>query len=343
MQADQTKISYIDLEGLRESLAKLDTDTIVILTEPNVWSHYGSEFNSFEFEGKTIYQYKLPSGEDAKALLEYERCLQFLISKKVHRNTHILAVGGGALSDSAGFVASTYLRGVDWSVVPTSLLSMVDACLGGKVAINVNETKNMVGSFHHPRNIFINFDFLKTLPREEIKSALGEVVKYALLDPKICAKLLADDPLDDIISKCLEYKRKIVIEDPEEKELRRLLNLGHTLGHAIENFYGLAHGTSVFWGMLVESIIFESHKALEKLALLNKKLDITNGEPPWLNRTFPMDDLLLFVKSDKKVVSNKVISLPIVREDEVKIENISLEDLEEKLSYKIEFIRTYKL
>ncbi len=343
MKADDTKITYLNLEQIKTAIADLDTDNIVIITEPNVWSHVRAHFKDFKIDGKIIHQYKLPSGEAAKNFLEYERCIQFLISKKVHRGAHLVAFGGGALSDLAGFVAATYLRGVGWSVVPTSLLSMIDACLGGKVAINVSETKNMVGAFHHPHNIFINYEFLSTLPNEEVRSALGEVVKYALLEDKIYEKLSMGHPVDSIISDCLNYKRNVVVKDPNENQLRRLLNLGHTFGHAIENFYKLSHGTSVFWGMVVESIIFDSKKSLEKLIELNKKLNITNGEPPWLNRTFPKDDLIHYIRNDKKVISNKEINLPVIKDNGVELETIPLDTIEEKLSYKIEFIRTYKL
>lgn len=343
MKASDTNIEYLNFEEIKKSIARLETDNIVIVTEPNIWSKYGEFFKGLTFENKILHHYKLPSGEACKTFIEFERCIQFLISKKVHREAHLVAIGGGALSDLTGFVASSYLRGISWSVVPTTLLSMIDACLGGKVAINVNETKNMVGAFHHPANIFINHQFLTTLPSEEIKSAMGEVAKYALLDKKIFEKVITRHPVESIIEDCLNYKKDIVVKDPKEKELRRLLNLGHTLGHAIEHHYKLSHGTSVFWGMVVESILFECTDTLNKLSELNRKLNITNGEPPWLNRTFPKDDLIQLIESDKKVISNKDISLPIAKNNEVTLTTVALADVDEKIGDKIEFIRKYKL
>lgn len=343
MEEIKTKIIHGEMEEITRTLEGIESDTIVIITEPNVWGHHGNILKNFKIEGKNILQYKAPSGESCKSFLEYERCIQFLISKKVHRKSHLFAIGGGALSDLAGFVAATYLRGIRWSIAPTTLLSMIDACLGGKVAINVNETKNMVGSFHQPDKILIVKDFLKTLPIDQKTSALGEVAKYALLEPPIYEKITYGHNVEEIIEDCLQYKYSIVEEDPLEKNVRRLLNLGHTFGHALENYYGLAHGLAVFWGMVIEAIIFENKDYIDKLKILNAKLEITNGEPPWLNRTFPKDDLMTTVLNDKKVVSSKEIKLPLYKDSTFKVESVLLNELGNKLDNKIEYIRTFKL
>jgi len=162
-----------------------------------------------------------------------------------------LAFGGGVVGDIAGFAASTYMRGITLIAVPTTLLAAVDSSVGGKTAVDLKTGKNLLGTFYQPSAVYINTEFLKTLPVKEIKNGLGEVVKYAFLSDTVTTSDLKN-PDGDLIYRCLKIKRDIVEKDEKEKGERALLNLGHTFGHAIEKLsgYRLAHGACVIKGMV---------------------------------------------------------------------------------------------
>ena len=190
------------------------------------------------------------------------------------RNSLLINLGGGMISDLGGFVASTYNRGIDFINIPTTLLSMVDASIGGKVGINIEKLKNMVGVFNYPKLILIDTSFLQTLPKRELKSGFGEMLKHGLIFDKKYFKRLSE--LKNINSKLnneliytsIKIKNEIVKNDPKEKNIRKILNFGHTLGHAIEShFLGkkksktLLHGEAISIGMILESYI--SYKILK--------------------------------------------------------------------------------
>jgi len=309
-----TKISKTTSDNLKKEIAALPTDLILIIIDHNISSLYSKVLNLQEIEGKKVIVWKAPDGEKVKNIKEYESCVEYFLDKGIHRKTHLIAFGGGATSDFAGFVAATLLRGIKWSVIPTTLLAMVDASIGGKVAINSKEVKNLIGAFHKPENIWMNYKFLETLPPEEMKSGKGEILKYALLEKSIHDLVIKDAQMEEIINACGSFKLKLTEEDFQETGKRKILNLGHTFGHALEKIYNLSHGVAVLWGMAVMDIIYNQSKNLNVIKELKSKLSIDEEKSPWIKRDFPMEKIIELVKKDKKMVSNFDLEVVVVHE-----------------------------
>ena len=197
----------------------------------------------------------LPDGEKGKRLLELERAATRLLRAGCTRKSLVVAVGGGAVSDAAGFLAATFMRGIDWVAVPTTLLAMVDAAIGGKTAVNLPVAKNAVGAFHPPSAVLADPAALATLPARELRSGMGEGVKYGALRPDLLGRVAAIGaaaPGVDLVAACARAKVDVVREDPNEKGARKLLNLGHTFGHGVEaagRFERFTHGEAVAVGL----------------------------------------------------------------------------------------------
>lgn len=199
----------------------------------------------------------LPQGEPTKCMAQYTRLLQEMARRRFTRTDCVVAVGGGVMGDLAGFAAATYMRGVDFYNVPTTVLSQVDSSIGGKVAVDFEGYKNLVGAFYPPRAVLIDPDTLHTLPPRQIANGLAEAVKMSLTsDPALFAlfeRADAGENIDRIIEASLRIKRQVVEQDEKEGGLRKILNFGHTLAHAIESESGmtaLCHGECVALGML---------------------------------------------------------------------------------------------
>jgi 3-dehydroquinate synthase len=197
----------------------------------------------------------LPDRERGKTLRELERAATALLRAGCTRRSLVVAVGGGAVSDAAGFLAASFMRGVDWAAVPTTLLAMVDAAIGGKTAVNLAVAKNAVGAFHPPVAVLADPAALATLPPRELRSGMGEVLKYAALRPALLAQVAAlggAPPPAALVAACARAKVDVVREDPTEKGARKLLNLGHTFGHGVEGagrFERFTHGEAVAVGL----------------------------------------------------------------------------------------------
>lgn len=311
----ETNLSLCSVSEIVSNINKLEERLIIIISDSRVSEFYLDDIQSQINSTKRVIVYKAPEGELSKTFIEYERCLELLISKKVHRKAHVIALGGGALSDFAGFVAATLLRGLSWSIIPTSLLSMVDASIGGKVAINSKEMKNLIGSFHLPRNVWINPDFLESLPASELDSGKGEIIKYCFLNNDIYSLVFNDAPMERIVKACAEYKKALTEEDFKEGHKRKVLNLGHTFGHALERIYQLPHGVSVVWGMLLIFEVYQKGEHKDELKSLCEKMQINLGEgSPWLNKTFPIEQIMNYISKDKKVQSDDEIDVVLVSE-----------------------------
>jgi 3-dehydroquinate synthase len=205
----------------------------------------------------------LPAGETAKSLASVQRCYDQLAAHRLERKSFIVALGGGVIGDLAGFVAATYLRGIAFVQVPTTLLAHVDSSVGGKVGVNLKAGKNLVGAFHQPRVVLCDLDTLKTLPLREYRSGLAEVIKYGVIyDAALferlereLPRLLKRDPetLSGVIARCCEIKAEVVGQDETESGLRAILNFGHTIGHALEaiSSYGkYLHGEAISIGQI---------------------------------------------------------------------------------------------
>ena len=235
-----------------------ETASVAILSDGNVAPHYAADFS----RDGGIPTLVVPPGEGAKSFAGLEEVLDFLVASDFDRTSVLVALGGGVVGDLGGLAASMFMRGIDVVQCPTSLLAMVDASVGGKTAVNLRAGKNLAGTFHQPRAVFADPDTLATLPATEYASGLGEVVKTALIgDAELLTLLeeqapsiLARDPdlLTDVVERCVRLKAGIVERDEREGGERKLLNLGHTFAHGIEQAAGFGtvpHGVAVAVGL----------------------------------------------------------------------------------------------
>ncbi len=235
------------------SLSK--TGKIAVISDSNVWPLYGKQVLSSLYENDlTPLFYVIEAGEESKNGTTYLEILNFLAECQLTRSDCLVALGGGVVGDLTGFVAATYLRGIAYIQVPTSLLAMVDSSVGGKTAIDLPAGKNLAGAFYQPRLVLCDLDTLRTLPKDVFLDGCAEVIKYAILfDQKLFDHLSENGPDFDreyVITRCIALKAQVVEKDEKDLGLRQLLNLGHTIGHSIEanSAYQISHGTAVAIG-----------------------------------------------------------------------------------------------
>jgi 3-dehydroquinate synthase len=235
-----------------------------IITDTNVGRRFAkAAFNSLATTGFSPSLIVVPAGETAKSLKTVQTCYDLLAAHRLERKSFIIALGGGVVGDLAGFVAATYLRGLAFVQVPTTLLAQVDSSVGGKVGVNLMAGKNLVGAFYQPRLVLCDLDTLRTLPEREFHAGLAEVIKYGIIyDARLFAQLERDLPkllwrepktLAAVIARCCEIKAEVVGQDETENGLRAILNFGHTIGHAIENISGYGkflHGEAISIGQV---------------------------------------------------------------------------------------------
>ena len=230
----------------------------MIVSDDNVFDIYGEKVTkSLQDAGFEVSDFVFPSGEKSKSHNTLLQLYDWLAAENITRADSIIALGGGVVGDLAGFAAATYLRGIDYIQVPTSLLAQIDSSVGGKTAVDIEAGKNLVGAFKQPKLVVADIDTLSTLPEEFFKDGLGEAVKYGMIRSEALFKLIEKgevmEHLEEIIVKCVDIKREVVENDEFDKGLRMILNFGHTIGHAIEkiqNFNGLTHGKAVAVGMM---------------------------------------------------------------------------------------------
>lgn len=205
-------------------------------------------------EDNNVSIFVAPEGELQKSLKVLERVWKKCASVGLERTDAIVGVGGGATTDLAGFAASTWLRGIDWYAIPTSLAGMVDAAIGGKTGLNASSGKNLIGAFHSPRKVLVDIDFLRSLPHRDLNAGMAEVIKCGFISDYKILNLVQDDVLDfeQLIHRSVKVKARVVGKDFKESKLREVLNYGHTLGHAVEkdSNYRLRHGEAVSIGMI---------------------------------------------------------------------------------------------
>ncbi len=234
---------------------------IALITDDTVDKLYSKTVTDSLIEnGYQVVKYVFKHGEISKNINTYADILSFMAENQLTRTDAVVALGGGVTGDMAGFCAATYLRGIKYVQIPTTLLAQIDSSVGGKTAIDLKEGKNLVGAFCQPEIVICDTDTLKTLPKEIFLDGMGEVAKYALLDEKIFELINIEYDLIDLVCMCIDYKRRVVEEDEFESGLRKLLNLGHTPAHGIENLsnYTIPHGQAVAMGL--EIIVNNSYK-----------------------------------------------------------------------------------
>lgn len=291
---------------------------VFIVTDENVALHHLEYLKAaLVAEGYDFDSFVLPPGEDQKNLSRVKSLLDILIQKNYARDDLILAFGGGVVTDVAGFVASIFKRGIEWFAVPTTVLAMVDAAIGGKTGINHELGKNLIGTFHQPRLVLAELSILRTLPARETRSGAAEIVKGALLcggefwreieSAGMDATCWQPRQLERLISRGAAAKIDIVSRDERESGERVLLNLGHTFGHALEQATGygkLTHGEAVFYGLRASIFLSESCGMMTQP--LARKLESQIGTLSLPGAKCSPQDLLSAMKSDKKTASGKL-------------------------------------
>jgi len=251
----------------------------------------------------------VPAGEDSKSVAEVENICQKLVEMEATRETLLVGVGGGVVTDIAGFVAAVYMRGIDCVFVPTTLLAMIDASIGGKNGVNLGLHKNMTGTIRQPQAIYFDISFLQTLPDEEWSNGFAEVIKYAcIFDRALFEKLEKRDTthfitsrtaLKSLVQRCVDWKNKTVVNDEKETGERKLLNFGHTTGHAIETLYHLSHGQAVAVGMVIAAYLGEQQGISKEQVSSRLATLLTRYGLPTTTQ-YKTQELMSLLRTDKK-------------------------------------------
>ena len=335
-ETDKSYPIYIDSSEISELTRKLEKyisgrKVFVVISE-KVNKLYGKILNI-----PAVETFVLKDGEKEKNFKNYKKITERMLKNQLSRKDILLAVGGGVVGDMAGFAASTYMRGIDFIQIPTTLLACVDSSVGGKTGIDTDYGKNLVGSFYQPKAVFININFLKTLDTKQFKTGLGEVVKYSFIE-KSCKpefeinlfNFLSENfekinnkdirTLERLVEYCVTLKIAVVEQDEKEGSLRKILNFGHTYGHAIEkitNYKKYTHGEAV-----VEGMRFAFKLAVEK-GLIEKNYkfladDVINKFKFTSVKKFNMKKITEIMKSDKKASNGKITFVLPTEYQEVK-------------------------
>ena len=325
IKAERTYQVHIDQDWLLNlrGYAAGRSKVAIISSESN-----SSKIADFELPGSTVVRYWIPDGENAKSADVANGLWENLHRDGFTRTDLIVGIGGGAVTDLTGFVGASWLRGVDWVAIPTTLAGMVDAAIGGKTGINTQSGKNLIGAFHSPIAVIIDIRWLTTLSKRDFAAGLSEVIKCGFIrDPQILQSLagrsldsvIADGQLTrELIHRAVTVKAEVVSQDFKESNLREILNYGHTFGHAIESAsqYSLRHGEAVSIGMvfvaelallsgLTDSTAVDQHRSILGAMELPTSLPDSFGDAQW-------DGLLTSMRSDKKARGD-VIRFVIVK------------------------------
>lgn len=313
----EIRIGSGTLGALGEACRKLGLGPrAAVVTNPTVAAHYlGPVTRSLEKAGFSVSTFELPDGERHKHLRWIARMYDHLVGERFDRGCFLVALGGGVIGDMAGFAAATYLRGIPFVQVPTTVVAQVDSSVGGKTGVNHPSGKNLIGAFHQPRLVQVDLEVLSTLPRRELLAGIAEVVKYGVIaDPAFFAylerhvdRVLALEPktLARVVRRCCEIKAEVVAEDEREVSGRRaILNYGHTVGHALEavtRYRRYKHGEAVAVGMVAAARMAVALGALKPDAAgavegLLSRFGLPTALPPRVSR----DDLLTAMGLDKK-------------------------------------------
>jgi 3-dehydroquinate synthase len=299
--------------GLRNDLLTylnpiVKSKNVFVITDSNVFPLYFEEIRSVLQEGGyQVFHTILPAGEEHKNMQTVLSIYEKMATAKIRRSDLVIALGGGVVGDIAGFCAASYMRGIPFIQIPTTLLAQVDSSIGGKTGVDLSAGKNLVGAFWQPSLVVIDIDTLKTLPQIQIKSGLAEIIKSAFIADKALFQKLKDSDhferdVERFILSALQVKRHIVEIDEFEKNERMLLNFGHTLAHSIEkyhNFTGITHGEAVAIGMYCMQRAYEKKRKLQQVSDDIREL-LIKYEIPYQLKHENLDELLEYTKNDKK-------------------------------------------
>ena len=327
---------YDAIVGQVGDLTNFPMQNPIIVTDENVAKCHLEK--GLQAVGRNVKSVIVPAGEEHKNLETVSRLWKSFLENGLDRKSTVIALGGGVIGDMAGFAASTYMRGIDWIAVPTTLLSMVDASLGGKTGFDLPEGKNLIGSFHPPKLVLADPSLLLTLPERELISGMAEVVKHGIIsDPElfaICSKDMGwvRENLEEIVKRAMAVKIKVIEEDPYEKGLRATLNLGHTVGHAVElvSKFELRHGEAIAIGLVAEAKYAE-RMGLAKSGLTDTIAHVLSGLglPTQIPGAMPREEILRAMRVDKKKNAKSIrFALPVYIG---KVELVDVDDLESVL------------
>ena len=324
---------------------------VFVLTSPEIWALWSKKFlRSFDEAPVTLF---LQPGEQHKTMKSVERLLREMVKAGGDRGSLLIAFGGGIVGDVGGFVAATFMRGINYVQVPTTFLAQVDSSVGGKVGVNLPEGKNLVGNFHQPRAVFADIGVLGTLPDRELRAGLMESVKAGFIRDRALVRfmeenaeeILARDPksLERVIASSIRMKAEVVRKDEREGGLRMILNLGHTVGHALEQatrYKAMLHGEAVAWGMVAS------------LAVARRRGTITGGQMermekliyrygPWPKLKVTAAKVMAATGRDKKNVGGvRRFVLPVGIGDAGVVEDLTAQELEAAVKYMLVRART---
>lgn len=296
---------------------------ILLISNPEIFDRYGNIcIQSLTAAGFEVSTHLIPAGEPYKNLQSIEKVYDTALTNHLERSSTFVALGGGVIGDMTGFAAATWLRGVNFVQVPTSLLAIVDASVGGKTGVNHPQGKNLIGAFYQPKLVAVDPLLLKTLPKREFRAGMAEVIKYGVIwDADLFTKLeqaehidnfetISSSLLETIITRSCQAKADVVSQDEKEAGLRAILNYGHTIGHAVEsltNYQQFVHGEAVAIGMVAAGKIAVEMGLWTKEAAKRQDMLIAKaGLPTDIPAELTIEAILETIKSDKKVKAGKV-------------------------------------
>ena len=335
---DQAIDKYID--RAIDNLGKYDK--VFVLTQQSILAFY-KDYNIFSKYNIVILQ----SGEFSKTIQSVEIIINQLLINGCTRKSLLIGFGGGVTTDTTGLVASLFMRGIDHVFIPTSLIGMVDASIGGKTGINSSIARNVIGTFKQPKAVFIDILLLKTLPKTEIINGFAEIIKYGLIcDQNLFTQLLSSfnkllkmediNTLELVIISCCKHKVKFILNDEFDHGERMKLNFGHTIGHALESYFkfiGISHGEAVYYGMVAASYISMQKGYLNK-SNFHKINNFINAIPKSSLKEINRKKLIEYIKYDKKRIRNKVNFILLKDIGESMINNdIKDEDILEAINF----------
>lgn len=307
----------------------------VIVTDDIVNSLYSKTVEeSLSNNGFEVVKYVFPNGEKSKNITTFTNILEFLAKEQITRSDIIIALGGGVVGDVAGFCASSYLRGINYVQIPTTLLAQIDSSVGGKTAINLDAGKNLAGAFWQPSLVICDYKTLDTLSDDIFSDGIAEAIKYSFLSSENLYKLLCSDNVKDnieeIITECVTIKRDVVAKDEFDTGTRQLLNFGHTVGHCVEKLsnFKITHGKGVAIGMNI--VVKSSYKSgISDTDLSNKLIDVLNKYNLPFECNYTANQLFNVAVNDKKRKGNTINLIVPKKLAKCEIHSIKINELEE--------------